>query len=414
MGRRLRSSSNIHATGCARVSPFNEVPRSLAVRARVALLPRMSRFEKDAHSRGWANLLSLGSDTVIAAVIVTVFWTSDWPFSGTPERMLWASLSLVLVSMIILRWQAPTFSPLMVLAATVVGWLNGMSDDPLLAVAWCLYPLALRRGLRTRLLGFIALATLPMSLVTAVPGSLLFIGQPLVVGAGAIGAVWILGHIEAQRQVANQQVVREQVAVERAREQNRMGREVHDVVGHSLCVISAEAAIARDMPNTSLRDWQETLTSIELRARGALEDMQSLVRALRAGDTDPTTEHSRDLSELVTAARLSGLDVSARLDPPPASVDVRTAVTRVAQEALSNVIRHSGAMTCEVSVRGDGDVVVVQVDDDGSGLPSRLQPGTGLVGMNERVEELAGALTVTTRLEGGTRVLARIPTRTMP
>ncbi|OYO01081.1 two-component sensor histidine kinase [Enemella evansiae] len=352
--------------------------------------------------------LSGVTDAIVASLIVMGFWAPNWPSSGTPARVLWAGLVAAVIAAVLFRWRAPTVSPIVTLCATAWGWLTGLSEDPLLAAAWCLYPLALRRGGRTRVIGLVAVGVLLLvSTVTAVPESLLSFGQALVIGIGAVGAAWLLGHVEAQRQAATRQTALERAAAERARQQNVLAREVHDVVGHSLSTISAEAAIIRELPGADEQEWRDALTAIELRARAALVEMQALVRSLRTGHQAVAT--SPDLTELVTAARVSGLEVSTEITTPPMSDETRIAVARIVQETLSNIIRHSGARGCEVSVRGDGDTVVVQVEDNGHGLPSRPTPGTGVAGMRERVEELGGSLTVTTRLEGGTRVLARLP-----
>ena len=212
---------------------------------------------------GRGSLLPWMTDVLVAAIFAIGFWAPNWPSSGAAERGLWVGAVLVLTAAILLRWKMPTTSPIVALAVTVMGWFAGLSGDPLLAVAWCLYPLAMRRGVKMRLIGFIALgALLLISVVTAVPESLLTFGQSLVTGAGAIGAVWLLGNIEGQRQAAIRRAEQDHAAAERARQQSTMAREVHDVVGHSLSVISAEAAIARDLPDANPHEWQDALASI--------------------------------------------------------------------------------------------------------------------------------------------------------
>jgi two-component system NarL family sensor kinase len=90
----------------------------------------------------------------------------------------------------------------------------------------------------------------------------------------------------------------------------------------------------------------------------------------------------------------------------PAAVEV--AAYRIATEALTNVVRHARARSCEVRLSLDGGLVV-EVSDDGIGVPSDRRPGVGLHSMRERAEELGGECTVGAFGTGGTRVLARLP-----
>jgi signal transduction histidine kinase len=93
----------------------------------------------------------------------------------------------------------------------------------------------------------------------------------------------------------------------------------------------------------------------------------------------------------------------------PAAVEV--ACYRIAQEALTNVARHSHAEICRVrlSVDRDAGMLEVEITDDGVGIPEERVAGVGLSSMRERAEELGGTLAVEPGPEGGTRVLARLP-----
>ena len=91
---------------------------------------------------------------------------------------------------------------------------------------------------------------------------------------------------------------------------------------------------------------------------------------------------------------------------PAAAVEV--AAYRIVQEAVTNVLKHAGASTCDVDVRGVDGALVVTVADDGTGLPRR-GAGAGLDTMRERAEELGGSLAVLPRDGGGTVVRAVLP-----
>lgn len=102
-------------------------------------------------------------------------------------------------------------------------------------------------------------------------------------------------------------------------------------------------------------------------------------------------------------------------DPlPELSAAVEVAAWRIAQEAITNVLRHADARSCTISLRIDGQNLEVRVVDDGLGMPVVPQPGLGLASMHERAAELGGTLTVTDASTGGTEVLANLPLRVQP
>jgi signal transduction histidine kinase len=357
-----------------------------------------------------ASRLSWCVDAAVAAVLLAAFWaqplaaaTNGWDVAAGAGAAALAAAATVA------RWKLPGVAPAAALLATGTGWLFQVSTDPMLAVAWCLYPLALRRAVRTRVIGIAAIAVMVLvSLSYGIGSTSAWLDQRVVVATAAIGAAWLLGRVEAQRLEAVRWSVQQQQAYERAVQQAAMAREVHDVVGHALSVISAEADVARNLPGLGEAELRESLADIEQRSRGALEDVQGLVRALREGRTEPAPAPA--LPRLVAAAQATGLTVRTRLDMPEGPSDeVGLIVSRVVQEALSNVVRHANASRCEVAVWREEHALNVRVDDDGAGLSTDHAPGAGLTGMRERVEGLGGSLTVTNRLQGGTRVLAEVP-----
>lgn len=358
---------------------------------------------------GKSARLSWVVDLGVAIVLVVAFWLQ--PILGRPDaRLQYVSIVLVLVvvAAVLTRWAFPVAATTTAFVATTTGWVLQISTDPMLAVAWCLYPLALRRGTSTRVVGLVVVGALGVcSLVLAATAEDGDPSQRAVIAVAAVGASWLLGHVEARRLDTVKRAVQQQAAYDRAVQQTSMAREVHDVVGHALSVIRAEADVARTIPGTTEEEYQTSLASIERRARTALEEVQALVRALRAGDE--VQAEAAAIPELMAAAQASGLKVDSNIDLPALPPGINLVVSRVVQEGLSNVVRHSGASRCVVTIRPENQMLTVRVDDDGSGLPRREQSGSGLVGMRERVEDVGGTLTVATRLEGGTRVLARLP-----
>jgi signal transduction histidine kinase len=112
----------------------------------------------------------------------------------------------------------------------------------------------------------------------------------------------------------------------------------------------------------------------------------------------------------------SGLTVTVEAAEPfpalPAAVEVAT--YRIVVEALTNAVRHARATTCTVRLALSDHTVVIEVDDDGIGLPADHTPGVGLVSMRERAAELGGSCVVSARSDGGTRVAAHLPVAGTP
>lgn len=363
--------------------------------------------------RDGVHVLSVVVDVVVVAVVVAVFWVPSLLVEdGSGRATVGVFLTALVVAAVLLRWRLLLVAPLAAFTATGAGWLLGVSSDPMLAAAWCLYPTAVWRLRRLYIVvGAGVLAA--MSTLVAVPDG--GAGTRVIGTAVALGTSVVLGSVEGRRLRAVAELSAAEAAELRTQSQLAMSRDVHDVVGHALSVISAEADVARSLPDASEHDLRESLADIEQRARGALEEVQGLVRTLRsgAGGAAPAggVTDASALGDLVAAARLSGLDVTASVDLPVVSPVVGMVAVRVVQESLSNIVRHASARRCEVALWPQDGVLTVRVDDDGTGLPPGVEPGSGLRGMRERVEGVGGSLTVTNRLDGGARVLASLPLR---
>jgi signal transduction histidine kinase len=141
-----------------------------------------------------------------------------------------------------------------------------------------------------------------------------------------------------------------------------------------------------------------------------------VLEALRQPGEPPErapTPSLANLDELVTRTAAGGLavrtEIAGTLERLPASVDL--AAFRILQEALTNVIRHAETSNATVRVVHDGEVLVLEVEDDGRGLSSNggAGLGTGIQGMRERAAALGGAVEAGPRPGGGFRVLARLP-----
>lgn len=252
---------------------------------------------------------------------------------------------------------------------------------------------------------------LGLSAVTGDPLGDLLGGALVVLLSSAIGfAVRYSGELRA-----------EEVAALRSRERAELARELHDTVAHHVSAIAVQAQAGRVVAATRPDGAVEALGVIEEEATRALEEMRSMVGALRQGgraeqaDLRPQ-QGIRDLHRLARPGGPGGprvaVTVAAGLDAVRPSVDA--ACYRLGQEAVTNALRHARHAS-EVLVRVDGDdeAVRITVVDDGrvGGAPTTSPSGFGLVGMAERTKLLGGTFDAGPRPGGGWAVTATLPRR---
>jgi signal transduction histidine kinase len=211
-----------------------------------------------------------------------------------------------------------------------------------------------------------------------------------------------------ERRAARREEERRQAADERL----AIARELHDVLAHSVSLISVHAGVALHLLDDDPAAARASLETIRDASRDTLTELRATVGALRAPAEDAPLRPAPglgSLSSLTEGVASAGLDVRTRVTgdarPLPAAVDL--AAYRIVQEALTNVTRHAAARHAEVVVSyGPGDVTI-GVTDDGRG--GEAVAGNGLTGMRERAAALGGTLTAGPRPSGGFAVEAVLP-----
>lgn len=200
-------------------------------------------------------------------------------------------------------------------------------------------------------------------------------------------------------------------------ERQRIAREMHDVVAHSLSVIIAQADGGRYAAGADPQVAVTVLETISGTGRQALTDMRNLLGVLRQGpgeDLAPQPDATR-IPQLVEHVRSSGLEVGTELSGAPRELPpaMGLAAYRIVQESLTNVLKHAGpGARALVQVRWDPDALRLAVDDDGRGAASMVAQtpgGQGLVGMAERARLHGGSVTSGPRPGGGFSVRATLP-----
>ncbi|WP_258062892.1 sensor histidine kinase [Rathayibacter sp. AY1C6] len=183
------------------------------------------------------------------------------------------------------------------------------------------------------------------------------------------------------------------------RERSRVARDIHDILGHSLTVITVKSELAGRLLDADPERARAEIADVESLARGALADVRATVSGFRA-----TTA-----SGALAAARgaLAAAGISADL---PSSTDTvlpqhRELVGWVIREGATNVVRHSSASRCRIRLTA----CEVEIADDGVGPQPGAAGSTGLAGLRERVEAAGGRLSVGTSELGGFRLAATLP-----
>ncbi len=212
--------------------------------------------------------------------------------------------------------------------------------------------------------------------------------------------------LEGERDAA----AREAVAEERA----RIARELHDVVAHSVSVMTVQAGGVRRLLAPDQTRERDALAAIEETGRRALTEMRRMVSVMRSDGESAALEPQpgiATLTRLVDEIREAGLAVTLNLEGEttqlPPGVDL--SIYRIVQEALTNVLKHAGPAHARVDVRVRDSGVELVVEDDGAGLSRANGGGHGLIGMRERVAVYGGDLETGPREGGGFRIHARLP-----
>lgn len=198
-----------------------------------------------------------------------------------------------------------------------------------------------------------------------------------------------------------------------AEERRRIARELHDVIAHTVSVMTVQAGAARLLLDEEPERADGPLLAVEETGRQALAEIGRLLGILR-GDEEIAFARQpgmADLGTLLEQARRAGLPVDltveGELGTLPPGVDL--AAYRVVQEALTNALKHGSPTHAAVTVRFAGEAVDLQIVNDGRVASGGDRRGHGLVGMRERVGLYGGELEVGPRAGGGYAVRARLP-----
>ena len=237
--------------------------------------------------------------------------------------------------------------------------------------------------------------------------------------------LWLAGNAVRNRQLRAdvleeraQRLERERelsMRIARADERQRIARELHDVVAHSVSVMVVQAGAARTLLTRDPERSAEALRAVEASGREALGELRHLLGLLTDEEAEPALAPQPGLDQLdrlVQRVGQAGLSVNLQVTGArrPLSPGLDLTAYRILQEALTNVVKYARGAKTEVHVAyGADDLQLEVIDAGGSPVDGATGAGRGLVSMHERVALYGGELEVGRRPEGGFRVHARLP-----
>jgi signal transduction histidine kinase len=325
------------------------------------------------------------------------------------------------------RWPLPVLAVALAcgLAYAARTYPEGPSQ---LAVFPALWTVALTLPRRQAWLAAAVTAVEAASVELFLYGDTMFDGEPLYAAITVLAAMWWGEAVRARRAYVAELRDRAERA-ERSREEEarrrvdeerlRIARELHDVVSHTIGVISVQAGVAAHLLHRRPDKAADSLAAIRQASDEALGELHTMLGVLRQGDGDggraplAPAPGLAELDALVAQAAGAGIEVKVAVEGEPRRLPsaVDLACYRVVQESLTNVVRHAAASQAEITVTHLDDRVVVEVLDDGAAPAGNgaVGSGQGIPGMRERARALGGSLEAGPRPGGGFRVQASLP-----
>jgi signal transduction histidine kinase len=347
---------------------------------------------------------------------------------GAPHTTLWFCLPAIaiLTLPIFARRRFPFAGP-------AVYWLVAAGitfvDPRLIPYANALLPVGLAaafllgnlRDVRKAGIGLAVVVGSAVTIVDNIPGhsvsQLVFV--PLVFAVG-----WVAGFAVRERaeQADAAEVRATEAELERdaaariavAEERARIARELHDIVAHAVSVMVLQVGAVRHGLPDALAEERDALSGVERVGRAALAEMRRLLAVMRR-DGDPAELAPQPgldgLDSLVNDIGRAGLPVELHVEgepfPLPRGIDL--SAYRIAQEALTNALKHAHASHADVTICYAPEEVQIQVRDNGRGAATGNGHGHGLIGIRERVKLYGGEMTAGTADGGGFILSTRLP-----
>ncbi len=332
-----------------------------------------------------------------------MFWFFIDPIWKHAGPLYWISNTLVGLVFILLYLHAFSHSDprnlycviaMIVMAVVAIPFNPGAIGFLIYAVAAGGFTTSLRRVIPIILVELLILGFYSYRLHISVGnwGSVLL----LIVLVGLGNHHWAVSHCnETKLRLANDEI--EHLA--KVAERERIARDLHDVLGHTLSLITLKSELARKLVDRDPERAKQEMQDVETTSRAALADVREAIRGYRAEGI------FEELARARAALETAGVAVRYHADKLPLSPAQESVLALALREAVTNVVRHADARRCSVNLLGVDQVCRLEIADDGVG--GDAPEGNGLRGMRERLESIGGSLERFTR--EGTRLVIQLP-----
>jgi signal transduction histidine kinase len=394
-------------------------------------LPAAKPLGRSVSKRQWLLTVVLAGSAAGAALALV-----PGPGPGGPASVLLLACILCGLIVALRRWPLPVFALSLVATGSIMAF--GTAPLPLaavLGVATYFVASGLRRRLSIQVVVAAALALSASLLHAAVAAKAPQLAAEAVEGFLPLAAGWFVGDAATARRrylagLAEQEQRDRAAEADRARhevraERVRIARELHDVVAHTLAVMTVQAGVGRRLMAQRPEEARAALESIEIIGRTAQDELRVVLGLLRDEDVESDSlapmPRLTDLTELAETVQASGTPVTLRTCGTDSELSpaLELSIYRVVQEALTNVVKHAPGASATVEVAISPAEVRVEVTDDGqragalsAGRDDRSAHraiGQGIRGMHERIAAFGGSLVAEPLADRGFHVVATVP-----
>ncbi len=352
----------------------------------------------DAASQPWRKLNLI--------YLVFVFLPLLMPLDLAPSK--WALTILAILLFLPVYWRSFVQKPADALRSALFIALIGFALIFVHAgggsfIVYAMATLGFHQAPRKALLVGLSLQAIMLLLFVSL-GYHLFAFLPLLVISMAMISGAIFGRREMLRNAELHQSRDEVVRHAKNAERERISRDLHDLLGHTLSVIAMKSELARKLAPRDLAAAIGEISEVERISRDALAQVREAVTGMR------TTEFSAELASARVTLMSAG--VAVQIDEAALSLTVPETYAQVLglalREAITNVLRHAQASRVEIALKQTDTHWQLRVQDDGVGIGPR-PPGNGLSGMQARLSCVGGGLQLSAAQNGGTLLLAQLP-----
>jgi two-component system sensor histidine kinase DesK len=243
----------------------------------------------------------------------------------------------------------------------------------------------------------IVLFTLELLLLEHSSATIISVEVPLVI----FGIIAVYTGYTTSQQAVLRRSKEEIMRLATLAERERIGRDLHDLLGHTLSVVALKSELARKLIDRDIDAARAEIAEVERVARDSLSQVRNAVAGIRS------TALSAELLSATALLEAQGLKVKCETENVKLPHDRETALALSLREAATNIGRHAAATGVTIRVKKEPGVVVVEVADDGHG--GRIVMGNGLNGMRERLTNVGGSLTLAPNKDRGLLLRASVP-----